>query len=106
MTDPRLVRASNHMDALLETPYYDTPPNTAGAHGETNFRHADVPEPTEVPLRDGWRPKWLRRRVIAVFTGTSIMLAVVGEVVMWLLSRDDVESNIRGVWAFGPVVGE
>ncbi|KAI8660426.1 hypothetical protein NCS57_01019900 [Fusarium keratoplasticum] len=104
MTDPRLVRASNHMDALLETPYYDTPPNTAGAHGETNFRHADVPEPTEVPLRDGWRPKWLRRRVVAVFTGTSIMLAVVGEVVMWLLSRDDVESNIRGVWTFGPVV--
>ncbi|KAM0435958.1 hypothetical protein ACHAPT_002850 [Fusarium lateritium] len=105
-SDPRLVRrSSNHMDALLETPYYDTPPGTAGSRGETNFGHnSDVPEPKEVPLRDGWRPKWLRRRVIAVFTGCSIMMAVVGEVVMWLLSRDDVESSIRGVWTFGPVV--
>ncbi|KAM5345302.1 hypothetical protein ACJ41O_011164 [Fusarium nematophilum] len=103
-SDPRFVRASNKMDALLERPYFDSPPNTAGSRGETSFRGADVPEPVEVLMRNGWRPGWLRRRIIGGFIGCFIMLAVVGEVVMWLLSRDDVESSIRGLWTFGPVV--
>ncbi|KAF4464627.1 hypothetical protein FALBO_8535 [Fusarium albosuccineum] len=103
-TDPRLLRASTKMDALIETPYYDTPPNTAGSRGETSFRGLDLVEPTEVSLRGGWSPSWLRRWVIGIFVGCSIMLAVVGEVVMWLLSRGDVESNVRGLWTFGPVV--
>ncbi|KAJ4264986.1 hypothetical protein NW762_005229 [Fusarium torreyae] len=104
-TDPRLsTKASNTMETVLETPYFDTPPHTPGSWGDSSFRGADVIEPTEIPLNNGWRPWWLRRRVISIFIGASIMLAVVGEVVMWLLSRGDVDSSLKGLWTFGPVV--
>ncbi|KAF4973320.1 hypothetical protein FZEAL_9355 [Fusarium zealandicum] len=103
-SDARLARTPNNMDMLLETPYFDTPPDTAGSRGQTSFQGIDAVEPTEVTLRDGWRPAWLRRRVISAFLSGSIMLALVGEIVTWLLSRGDVESNVRGVWTFGPVV--
>ncbi|KAM0501309.1 hypothetical protein ACHAP8_004297 [Fusarium lateritium] len=102
-TDPRFpTKAPNMMEMVLETPYFDTPPHTPG---DTSFRSTDVLEPTEVPLNNGWRPWWLRRRVISIFMGVCIMLGVIGEVVMWWLSQKDVDSNLKGLWTFGPVVG-
>ncbi|KAM0271849.1 hypothetical protein ACHAPA_002614 [Fusarium lateritium] len=104
-TDPRLItKGSNLMEAVLETPYFDTPPLTPGSWGDTSFRETDVVEATEVPLSNGWRPWWLRRRVTSIFIGVCIMLAVIGEVVMWWLSRNNVKSSLKGLWTFGPVV--
>ncbi|KAF4446362.1 hypothetical protein F53441_9985 [Fusarium austroafricanum] len=100
-TDPRLsTKASNMMETVLETPYFDTPPLTPGSWGNT-----DIPDATEILLNNGWRPWWLRRRVPSIFIGVSIMLAVIGEVVMWWLSNNDVDSSLKGLWTFGPVVG-
>ncbi|KAM0419787.1 hypothetical protein ACHAPD_003351 [Fusarium lateritium] len=101
-TDPRFpTKAPNMMEMVLETPYFDTPPHTPG---DTSFRSTDVLEPTEVPLNNGWRPWWLRRRVVSIFMGVCIMLGIIGEVVMWWLSQKDVDSNLKGLWTFGPVV--
>ncbi|KAF5018574.1 hypothetical protein F66182_9431 [Fusarium sp. NRRL 66182] len=100
--DPRLSNKAsnpNTMETVLETPYFDTPPHTPGSWGG-----AEVLEPTEIPLQNGWRPLWLRKRVISIFVGASVMLGVIGEVVMWWLSRNDVDSSVKGLWMFGPVV--
>ncbi|RGP76157.1 hypothetical protein FLONG3_5400 [Fusarium longipes] len=101
-TDPRFpTKASNMMEMVIETPYFDTPPRTPG---DTSFRTTDVLEATEVPLNNGWRPWWLRRRVISIFIGVCVMLGVIGEVVMWWLSQSSVNSNLKGLWTFGPVI--
>jgi hypothetical protein len=105
-TDPRIsIKASNMMETVLETPYFDTPPHTPGSWGDAS-RGTDNLDATEVPLNNGWRPWWLRRRVTSIFIGVSIMLAVIGEVVMWWLSNNEVDSSLKGLWTFGPVVGE
>ncbi|KAF4997915.1 hypothetical protein FGRMN_3554 [Fusarium graminum] len=105
VTDTRpSIKGPHLMETVLETPYFDTPPRTPVSWGNTSFRGTDTLEATEVPLNNGWRPWWLRRRVISVFIGASIMLAVIGEVAMWWLSRNDVSSSLKGLWTFGPVV--
>ncbi|KPM46143.1 hypothetical protein AK830_g481 [Neonectria ditissima] len=98
---PRTRNSHGNLDALLEHPYFDSPPDTGGSRGNTTFRAG---EPAEVPVRDGWRPGWLRHQVVGVFLGAFAVLAVVGEVVMWMISRDDWESRVQGLWTFGPVV--
>ncbi|KAH7143842.1 hypothetical protein EDB81DRAFT_843033 [Dactylonectria macrodidyma] len=100
-TSPRARISHGNLDALLEHPYFDCPPETAGSRGNTAFR---APEDSEGPVRDGWRPWWLRHQVIGGFLGTFVLLAVVGEVVMWMISRDDWENGAEGLWTFGPVV--
>ncbi|KAF5550538.1 hypothetical protein FPHYL_9362 [Fusarium phyllophilum] len=103
-TDPRIsMKASNMMETVLETPYFDTPPHTPGSWGDAS-RGTDNLDATEAPLNNGWRPWWLRRRVTSIFMGVSIMLAVIGEVVMWWLSNNEVDSSLKGLWTFGPVV--
>ncbi|KAK7420087.1 hypothetical protein QQX98_002949 [Neonectria punicea] len=94
-------RAHGNLDALLEHPYFDNLPETGQSRGNTTVRAGD---PDEVPVRDGWRPGWLRHHVVGVFLGVFALLAVVGEVVMWMISRDDWESSVQGLWTFGPVV--
>lgn len=91
------------LDALLERPYHDTPPDSATSPGAGYFRV----EPTvEVPVQNGWSPKWLRRNVLGIFLGTFGVLAIVGEVVMWFIEGRDVKARLSGLWTFGPVVGE
>lgn len=104
-TDPRFATKGSNMmmETVLETPYFDTPPRTPG---DTSFRSTDALEPTEIPLNNGWRPWWLRRRVTSIFIAVSVMLAVIGEVVMWWLSQNNINSSLKGLWTFGPVVGK
>lgn len=105
-SDPRLTGTKSNIAAVLERPYTGSRPNIAGSHGKVSFRGIDISDTTEVPINNGWRPQWLRRWVMSVSIATFLMLAVVGEMTMWLLSRTDVESNMKGLWTFGPVVGE
>lgn len=91
------------LDALLERPYYDSPPNTAGSRGNEYFRV----EPTvEVSVTDGWGPAWLRRKVLSVFLVSFGLLAVVGEIVLWLVNNRNLEAVVSGLWTFGPIVGK
>ncbi|KAF7555816.1 hypothetical protein G7Z17_g1870 [Cylindrodendrum hubeiense] len=100
-TSPRTRASHGNLDALLEHPYFDSPPDTAGSRENTTFRAAEA---SEVPVRDGWRPWWLRHQIIGGFLGTFVVLGIVGEVVMWMISRDDWENSAQGLWTFGPVV--
>ncbi|KAH6984797.1 hypothetical protein BKA56DRAFT_614511 [Ilyonectria sp. MPI-CAGE-AT-0026] len=100
-TSPRTRASHGNLDALLEHPYFDNPPDTAESRGNATSR---APEASEVAVQDGWRPWWLRHQIVAGFLGTFVVLAVVGEVVMWMISRKDWENSVQGLWTFGPVV--
>ena len=91
------------LDALLERPYHDSPPDSAASPGAGYFR---VEPAIEVPVQNGWSPKWLRRGVLGIFLGAFGIFAIVGEVVMWFIEGRDVKAHIWGLWTFGPVVGE
>lgn len=104
---PRVRRSHGNLDTMLEHPYQDSPPGTAGLKGNGYFPGAmDVTEPAEVAVREGWRPEWLGRRIIGAFVGAFIVLAVLCEVVNWLISQKTWESSVQGLWTFGPIVGE
>lgn len=96
-------RTTAKLDALLERPYHDSPPDSAASRGGDYFRV----EPTiEVPVQNGWSPKWLKRGILGFFLGSFGVLAIVGEVVMWFLEGKDVTASVSGLWTFGPVVGK
>lgn len=107
-TTARTRTSRANMDVLLERPYYDSPPAAAGGpRGPGTPRGGmQVAEPAEVGVRDGWRPSWLGHRVVGAFLAMFAILAVIGEVVNWMISQKDWESSLQGLWTFGPVVGE
>ncbi|KAH6890586.1 hypothetical protein B0T10DRAFT_403066 [Thelonectria olida] len=108
-SSPRTRNSHGNLDAMLEQPYFDSPPTTGGLRATGNGTGTprggmEVEEPAEVGVRDGWRPAWLGHRVVGAFLGVFTVLAVVGEVVNWMISQKDWESSVQGLWTFGPVV--
>ncbi|KAI5459790.1 hypothetical protein BGZ63DRAFT_425744 [Mariannaea sp. PMI_226] len=101
------------LETMPEHPYYDTPPGTSGGKGNENGNGngggnspgaMEVAESSDLELSEGWRPEWLGRRIIGAFLVVFVSLAVVGEVVNSIISKKDWESNIPGLWTFGPIV--
>ncbi|KAF7560752.1 hypothetical protein G7046_g3411 [Stylonectria norvegica] len=99
-----LGTTTTNLDALLDPPYFDSPPPTATAPNKADFYSGPESTACEVPVKGGWRPAWLRRRVLGVFLGGFGVMAVVGELLMWFLGTGDKAARIDGVWTFGPII--
>jgi hypothetical protein len=110
------------------TPFAAQPQGTSGGHGHDRGNgstggarprasHASMGTHTsntvttivaaiEADPSNGWRPGWLRKRVIGAFVGVFILMGVCAEISMAVADGTEADSRVEGLWTFGPVISE
>jgi hypothetical protein len=59
----------------------------------------------EADPSNGWRPSWLRKRIMGIFVGVFVALGACAEIVMAVVDGQVANMSVEGVWIFGPVIG-
>jgi hypothetical protein len=58
----------------------------------------------EADPSNGWRPSWLRKRIMGIFVGVFVALGACAEIVMAVVDGQVANMSVEGVWIFGPVI--